>query len=121
MNEYISFYDSTGKIIGMASSQAEVMPMIKENTTDPYVDGEWFGHPVYVLDGQVTPRPANPSVLTGTTLTNVPVPATIKINDATYESNESRVELGFSQPGTYRVTVIAWPNLDKEFQIENPA
>lgn len=118
---YISFYDSTGKITGMAGFHPGIEDMIKEYSTDPWVDGEWLGQDVYVVNGGVQPRPANPATLVGQVLENVPVPATIKINDTSYEANESRVELAFSQPGTYRVTVIAWPYLNKEFQVENPA
>ena len=117
----ISFYDSTGRITGQSDFPPSIEQMIKELTPDPWVDGAWFGKPVYVLSGEVTPRPVNPVTLSGFTLNNVPVPATVKINDTSYETNESQVELGFNLPGTYKVLVSAWPYLDKEFQIENPA
>lgn len=117
----ISFYDSTGKITGVAEFPPGVAGMIKEHTAAPFIDGNWLDKPVYVVDGIVVNRPENPTTLTGRTLHNVPVPATIKINAAIYEAVESEVELSFNQPGTYTVKVIAWPYLDKEFQIENPA
>ena len=121
MNEYISYYDETGRITGMSYSQPSTMPMIKECTTDPFVNGNWFGKDVYVLNGEVVDRPENPTTLVGQVLENVPVPATVIINGTNYETNVSRVELGFSQPGTYAVKVVAWPYLDKEFSVENPA
>lgn len=122
MNQYISFYDSTGKITGMAGVEEAILPMIKQHTQDTFVDGAWLDQPVYVLDGVVTGRPENPTTIAGFVLSNVPVPSTIKINDASYEADESTVELAFSQPGTYTVKVSSpWPILDKEFQVENPA
>ena len=117
----ISFYDSTGKITGSADFPPGVADMIKEHTAAPFVDGLWLDLPVYVVDGNAVNRPDNPTTLTGRILSNVPVPATIKINADSYASSESEVELSFNQPGTYTVKVIAWPHLDKEFQIENPA
>lgn len=118
----ISFYDATGKITGSAEFSPGISDMIKDLTPDPFVDGDWFGKPVYVLNGEVTDRPENPTTIAEFVLSNVPVPSTIKINDATYEAYESEVELSFSQIGTYTVKVISpWPILDKEFQVENPA
>lgn len=121
MNEYISYYDETGRITGMSYSQSATMPMIKNLTPDPFVEGNWWGKDVYVLNGKVVERPANPTILVGQALENVPVPATVVINGVSYETNESRVELGFNHPGTYAIKVVAWPHLDKEFSVENPA
>jgi hypothetical protein len=121
MNQYISFYDSTGKITGMAGVEEAILPMIKEHTQAPFVDGAWLDMPVYVLNGEVVNRPENPTTISGFVLSNVPVPSTIKINSVSYEASESEIELSFNLPGTYAVTVSTWPYLDKEFQVENPA
>lgn len=117
----ISYYDKDGRITGELSGDAVAINLTKELTTQSWVDGMWFWKPVYVLDGEVVDRPENPATVSGSALENVPVPATIIINGTSYDTNESRVELGFSQPGTYDVKVVAWPYLDKEFTVENPA
>lgn len=117
----ISFYNERGEIISVLTGDSPVLDLTKELSQDPWVEGEWYGQPVYVLNGEVVPRPENPTIVSGQTLENVPVPATVIINGVRYETNESRVELGFSQPGTYAVRVVAWPYLDKEFTVENPA
>ena len=126
MTTHISFYDSTGKITGMASSEPAVMEMLKEQSVNipnsqPFVDGEWFGKSVYVANGAVTDRPACPAHLSGNTLNGLPVPCEIKVNDSTYHCDETSATLLFNQPGTYAIKVIAWPYLDGEFEIVNPA
>jgi hypothetical protein len=117
----ISFYNARGEFTSMLSGDEPVIELTKQMSTDDWVDGEWYGKPFYVLTGEVVPRPENPATVSGQTLENVPVPATVIVNGTSYETNESIVELGFSQPGTYAVKVVAWPYLDKEFQVENPA
>lgn len=117
----ISFYNSRGEVTGVVSGDECVLTTTKELSETPWVYGDFFGKPVYVLNGEVVSRPENPATVSGQTLENVPAPATVIVNGTRYETNESRVELGFSQPGTYAVKVVAWPHLDKEFSIENPA
>lgn len=117
----ISFYNARGEFTSTLSGDAPVIELTKQMTTDPWVEGEWFGKPFYALNGEAVPRPENPTTVSGQTLENVPVPATVIINGTSYETNVSTVELGFSQPGTYAVKVVAWPHLDKEFSVENPA
>lgn len=117
----ISFYDSKGEFTGTLSGDASVMAKTLEVNTKPWVAGEWFGKPYYVLNGVATAKPVNPTTVSGDTLLNVPIPAKVLINNAPYDTNEATVELSFTHPGTYNVKVIAWPYLDKEFLIENPA
>lgn len=70
----------------------------------------------YVKDNELTVRPESPVVLTGTTLTNVPIGADIYINMDVYQATDSTVELEFAYPGTYKVTVSYFPQ--REWQQE---
>ena len=117
----ISFYNSRGEFTSELMGSEVGIELTKQRVPDPWVEGSWFGKPFYVVDDEAVPRPENPATLTGYTLTGVPVPATVSINDASYETDESVIELEFTQPGTYVVKIVAWPYLDKEFTIENPA
>jgi hypothetical protein len=117
----ISYYDEDGRITGEMTGDAAAVNLTKQLTTQPWVDGLLFNKNMYVLNGKAVARPDNPTTVSGQTLDNVPTPATIIINGTSYDINESRVELGFSQPGTYDVKVVAWPYLDKEFSVENSA
>ena len=117
----ISFYDERGEFKSSLTGDVAVIELTKELTEDPWVDGDWFGKPFYVLDGDVLPRPENPTTVSGLALENVPIPATVIVNGVSYQTDDSFIEFDFNQPGTYAVKVIAWPYLDKEFSIENPA
>lgn len=117
----ISFYNERGEITAVLTGDTPVLNLTKELSEDPWIEGEWYGQPVYVLNGEVVPRPENPTTISGLTLSNVPVPAQVVIDTTVYETNVSTVELAFDYPGTHTVKVIAWPHLDKEFQVENPA
>lgn len=116
----VSLHDSTGRIHTILSGDAVGIQNTLDNTTDGWVEGSWDTHNKYVSNGQVLDRPENPTTLSGLTLSNVPVPSTIKISGQFYEVTESIVELEFNLPGTYKVTVYSWPCLDKEFTVENP-
>lgn len=71
----------------------------------------------YVLRDSIVERPANPAMLNLQVLTQVPLPATITINGSRYDVNDSTVDLDFTYPGTYTVTVAAFPYLDKTFTV----
>ena len=116
----ISFYDSTGKITGSAFIKDDLVNMVIDHVgTAPHVEGNYWGKPVYVLEGVITNRPVNPVTLVGHNLSNLPIPSKIRIRTQTYECSESTAELTFNFPGTYPVIVSSWPYLDKEFSIEN--
>ena len=117
----ITFYNERGEFTAVLTGDTPVIELTKELAEDPWIEGEWFGKPFYALDGEAVPRPENPTVLDGHTLLDVPVPAKVHVNKNVNDTNESTVELTFTQPGTYAVKVEAWPHLDKEFQVENPA
>lgn len=116
----ISFFDDQGRVTGTLTSDPSSIQANKDHFPGKWVEGAWLDKPVYVRNGRVHPRPANPAKLTGFTLTDLPAPGTLHINDTPYPYDESTVELEFSLPGTYSIRVESWPHLDKEFEIENP-
>lgn len=117
--KYISFYDAQGEIVGSVGVDPQMYDQTRDQL-DPHVEGDWYGKDVYVSNGEVHPRPANPARLDGMTLRDLPTPGTIHIGDAQYPYDEPAVELEFEHPGTYTVRVESWPYLDKEFEVENP-
>lgn len=117
---FVLYEKQTGRITGHGNSQpstfsfyvTETIGLIEANP----VDTDLF----YVANGSIQPRPENPSQLVGKQLVNVPVPATIRINNTTYPSSEPTVDLSFTYPGTYHVTVEAFPMKPKQFTVVKP-
>lgn len=114
----ISYYDEEGRITGEMTGDVAAVELTKELTTQAWVDGLWFGKPVYVLAGEVLDRPACPAVLTGMVLTDLPVPCVLDINGTKYDADEASVELDLGV-GQFTIKVIAWPYMDGEFNVEN--
>ncbi|MFY3080808.1 hypothetical protein ACOTF2_12180 [Achromobacter xylosoxidans] len=115
-----SIYDPEGRIIGVMQGPRESVQATSEVTGHPFVEGEGNFATQYVQERAIVPRPESPAVLIERTLSALPVPCTIKIGDIAYPCNDTTAELAFDQPGTYHVTVEAWPYLNKEFTVENP-
>jgi len=91
---------------------------------DPYVDGFHDAALKYVVDGVAVDRPSNPTLLTGTTLYNVPLPSLVRVADALnpaaileFVTTDGTVELDFPVPGLYGVEVCSFPHLDVTFRV----
>lgn len=117
--ETVSFYDAAGRIVGVMSGPSDCIVATGQHNQHQWVEGGGDPETHYVAQGVLTQRPEIPAVLSGTSLSGLPVPCTITIGGVDYPCQESVAELAFDQPGTYRVIVQAWPYLNKEFSIEN--
>ena len=69
----------------------------------------------------VIDRPAQRLTLDGMALKGVRAGAELVLEEVVYECDGSDIELEFSHPGTYTITVKDWPYLDWSAEIENPA
>lgn len=108
--DIVSYYDTTGKIVhtysGLCLDRVDA-----EHPDLSRVDGIHSGNTHYILDGEVTERPASPVTRTDLTLLDVPEGSTLWINGESYDA-EGEVELEFPLPGTYRLRVECFPFLD---------
>lgn len=116
-----TFYDATGQIVGVMSGPRESVEATALVTGNPFVEGEGDPDRQYVWEGALVPRPELPATLAGRTLSGLPVPCLIRIGDVDYPCAEPVVELEFSHPGIFQVSIETWPYLNKEFTVENPA
>lgn len=73
----------------------------------------------YILDDQLTERPASPVSRTDLTLLDVPVGSTLWINGVSYPA-EGTVDLEFTYPGTYSLRVECFPFLDWTDEVTVP-
>lgn len=118
---YFVCYDrQTGRIMSQCSVAGDTLKFMQESGI-PMIEAVADPATNYVKDGVVVPKLDNPAAAQGGTLVSLPVPCQIQIGTKLYDCNEDHAELEFDAPGTYRVRVIAWPYLDKEFVFENPA
>lgn len=87
-------------------------------TGQQLVQGEATVTGNYVLNGAIAARPANPSMLSGMTISAVPAGANVSIDDGIPQvCNDGEVQLSFAYPGTYHIVVSAWPALDAVFEV----
>lgn len=111
---YTEYNTSTGELGGVhkgCASADEALGQIFLPTMDGVVAGEFNRSIHYVLDGEITERPASPVTRTDLTLHDVPNGATLTINGESYAA-EGTVELEFPLPGTYALRVECFPFLD---------
>ncbi|CAB3670984.1 hypothetical protein LMG3458_01092 [Achromobacter deleyi] len=119
--ETVSFYDADGRIVGVMSAPHDCIVATGQHNQQQWAEGVSDPELHYVTQGVVTLRPENPALLDGRSLSRLPVPSVISIRGVDYPCDESVAELAFDQPGVYHVIVRAWPYLNKEFTVENPA
>jgi hypothetical protein len=109
------FYDPTGLIVAWS---------VNEEITDgtgtplPFVEGDASVNIVsnYVKDGKITPRPANPTTLEGTTLKNLPSPCQIYVAGKVFDCTDPECALDLPA-GDYTIVVSAWPMMNARFDV----
>ena len=115
--DYVLYEKATGRI----STWGQVPLFVIALQTPPegfaIQIGEGRAETHYVADGQVLVRPANTATLDGMTLKNLPNPCVITIQGVAHDCTDDTADLSFSQPGTFDVTVSAFPMLDATFQV----
>jgi len=63
----------------------------------------------YIVNDSVTPRPTFSESISGTVISNLPIPTTVRTNGSSYTIDDGSAELSFSLPGTYRVYLSSFP------------
>lgn len=114
----ITFYLPNGEIDSVLTGDSSVIDATIPVSKLPHVEGAWDRLTHYVVNGKAVERPVNPATLTDLTLTNLPVPCKIVINGTEYECDDSQVDLELPMVNEYLITVVAFPYLDAEFEIE---
>lgn len=108
-------YDEDGRIVCVSNNTDPPM-VIGKNLTWLQTDSEPSSSSQYVANGQIATRPASIATLTGTTLSTLPQPCDIRINEVTYHCEDGQANLTLP-PGEHKVTVSAWPYLDTNFTV----
>ena len=120
---YTEFNTTTGRMGGVHFYSLPDLEFIRAQMFNPdmddLVEGSWDGATYYILDGEVTERPASPVTRSGLTLSDVPEGSTLYINGEGY-AVEGEVELDFPLPGTYQLRVECFPYLDWTDEVTVP-
>lgn len=122
---YVFFETATGRILQIGSMPSSMLGLqegfVPSTTTVLETDDLASLYTDYILNGAVTPRPVNPSTLSGMTISNVPNPSGVTVGtDAPVTVTDGVVDLSFTQPGSYTVQVQSWPMLDAVFTVTQP-
>jgi len=115
---YVIYEQATGRIDRIVTCPAE-MVVQQCATEEAYLEGTVTGYDSYVVNGHVVTRPVLPVTRIGNILHGVPAGAILTIEGIDYPADGESVELEFSLPGSYMVTVRAWPYQDWEDTFEN--
>lgn len=113
------WYDSETKTVTSCCLKSFMFAeMVKSGV--PLQKGK-FNHDKHYIDenGKKQFRPKMEAKLNGKTITDLPIPCTVYINNKIYTCDDDTLELSFSQPGIYRILITSFPYLDRRFQIEN--
>lgn len=104
-------YDiSTGRIICVTTLREWDSPMSNELLYEDAPDN--IGGTHYVVSGEVVERPVMPLVITGNTITGIPVGAELWLEDTMYTVDDGTVDIDFTYPGTYPVRISKFPFID---------
>lgn len=114
MNTIITIYDVIGRILQITTCPQEMLSIQKIPEGGGYVEGAFENTIYHVIAGVPTLRPAITPSIISTTISNLPVPCSVRVNGETIEVPDGTLELAFEVPGTYPFKVVAWPYLDWE-------
>ncbi len=112
-------HTSTGLILRTGACPSEMVE-IQAQGSETAIQAVGSDVDDYVVQDIVTKRPNNPTTLSDTTLSNLPVPCTIKVNTTEYACTDTSATLSLTYSGTYKIVVEAWPHLDAVFTIIKP-
>jgi hypothetical protein len=115
-------YDRDGRLLARKTTNVYPIDDVMAEPYGLYVDGLWETADYYVDVTMPTRalklRPPNPTLITGTTIYNIPLPAQMRINNSgLIPITDSTVELNFPLPGTYHIKVLTFPQVDAEFTV----
>lgn len=110
-----TFFDASGKIVGSVQGNLEIADLSQWGTLasiDVFAAADKF----YVKDGLLMERLQNPATLTGTIISGIPCPGTLRIDAAEYAVTDSVVEI--VMPSTTRSIVLdCFPYLPVTFEV----
>jgi hypothetical protein len=107
----ITIYDpSTGAILRVVTGPEDCLA-INVFPGEVFIEGRCDGQTQYVANGTAADKQPMTPVVTGSTITNLPIPCTARIEGVPYEIADGVLELDADMPGPYEITLEAVPYL----------
>ena len=116
----VVIYNKTdGRILRTVECTPNLLPYQYDEELENYleiystVDDSKF----YVHESNIIERPTFSESITGTTVSNLPIPTTVVANGVSYLVDDGEAELSFSLPGTYQIKLSSFPYQDKLIEV----
>ena len=104
---------ATGEMDAVITCQEETADL---NTPTGFgrVDGAWDSQKYYVLNGVATEKTLMSPIVSGWTISNLPIPCTVLVDFVTYQVDDGVFEFSSPLPGPYKCIISAVPYLTTE-------
>lgn len=113
MPSYTLYNPATGEIRGQvicAASDIELNVLPGE----AYIDGGYSALTYYILDGVATEKTLMSPVVSGWTISNLPIPCNVRVGGVGYDVDDGVFEFSSPLPGPYKCIISAVPYLTTE-------
>lgn len=112
------YSQATGKITGVIRCTPDMVDAQTPRTGETFIVGT-DSNPMtqYVVNGRVTPRPANTAVCSGTTIYNVATGSSVRVDDRSKVTITNGTAYLEPTPGDRVVRVVSpWPMQEARFE-----
>lgn len=117
MAQFIVF-DASGRILRYGDCPDDyIASQALDGETSIAYDGDVSDISHYWNGDAVVERPANPAVLEGMSIKQIPLGSVIVIDGISYHVDDGVADLSFAMPGTYTVNVFSFPCRDTSFEV----
>lgn len=114
----ITYYEpDTGQIVAFRHTSSD---SVTDQEGLSMISGTWPAEQFYVVDGCPVRRPDMAITVGGKAFSGLPIPATVRVGEESFEVTDGAAELTFMVPGYYRVDITAFPFQDSAFEVTAP-
>lgn len=112
---------SSGEILRCVTCPEDMVTFQYNSETESFIEHDRVDDAVfYILSGMIEPRPEFEEVISGTVISNLPVPTTVIANGVSTVVSDGEADLEFDQSGTYLVQLYSFPYVEKTVEVTQP-
>lgn len=115
---YIVYDTNSGRILRSVTCPPDMIQLQYDASESAHIEHTMVDDTqYYVVAGQVVQRPEFTEQISGTVISNLPVPTTVVINEEEFLVDDGSAELSFEHPGSYTVRLVSFPYIDKTVEV----